>query len=549
MDAKLIAFDDEDDDDPGRYAEDAMPDDFFSQFKVSTNNTNNTTANNSLISNRQRNEESTKRTDIYDKDIDDDNDDNNTMKMMMTIKDINNELKMANKTIIDCEIALREALDWPLRTQTTTHNQKCSREELLGLIRHLSSDLVEARRINSQSSFINQRQQQQQQTSTSNKVLPSKESVEYFGKQLERVNIEKESAQREKSRVEYENKQYKKALEQSQETKRDVEQALRKTLARLQKYERAFDAADVKNRELRDRIQALSRRLVDSEAKVGDAKIAVDIAEKRTTRAIMEMERAKTVATARTERAQAAELRAKSAIADAQDKKKERDELFQETRKLEAKCLDLAMQSSRSGRNGHDMNNEHSRTIAELSALSQELAREEMMTRKRCEDVEKERDALRLELCSLNAELKAQRDEINRAHERDMNYVISASGGNAAATKSLMYHQQNTSNVTNVEATPGFGFFNSNNVPSSSTIVTGRELKFDDNKDDLSQQRQSQQHQEQQQEEQEQVTTATKMSTADKQKNLALLKEFQETRRLIKEERQLRLEAERKLEV
>ena len=150
MDAKLIAFDDEDDDDPGRYAEDAMPDDFFSQFKVSTNNTNNTTANNSLISNRQRNEESTKRTDIYDKDIDDDNDDNNTMKMMMTIKDINNELKMANKTIIDCEIALREALDWPLRTQTTTHNQKCSREELLGLIRHLSSDLVEARRINSQ---------------------------------------------------------------------------------------------------------------------------------------------------------------------------------------------------------------------------------------------------------------------------------------------------------------------------------------------------------------------------------------------------------------
>ena len=195
------------------------------------------------------------------------------------------------------------------------------------------------------------------------------------------------------------------------------------------------------------------------------------------------------------------------------------------------------------------MNNEHSRTIAELSALSQELAREEMMTRKRCEDVEKERDALRLELCSLNAELKAQRDEINRAHERYMNYVISASGGNAAATKSLMYHQQNTSNVTNVEATPGFAFFNSNNVPSSQTIVTGRELKFDDNKDDLSQQRQSQQHQEQQQEEQEQVTTATKMSTADKQKNLALLKEFQETRRLIKEERQLRLEAERKLEV
>ena len=55
----------------------------------------------------------------------------------------------------------------------------------------------------------------------------------------------------------------------------------------------------------------------------------VDVAEKRTQRAIQEMERAKSVATTRTDRAQNAELRAKQAIEDAKEKKKERDELFQ----------------------------------------------------------------------------------------------------------------------------------------------------------------------------------------------------------------------------
>ena len=35
-------------------------------------------------------------------------------------------------------------------------------------------------------------------------------------------------------------------MEQTRETKRDCEIVLRKTLARLQKYERAFDAADTK---------------------------------------------------------------------------------------------------------------------------------------------------------------------------------------------------------------------------------------------------------------------------------------------------------------
>ena len=132
--------------------------------------------------------------------------------------------------------------------------------------------------------------------------IPSKVSINNFAVQLERVNREKDALERERKRAEYENRKYRQVVEQMRETKRDCEIALRKTLARLQKYERAFDAADMKNRELRDRIQSISRRLVESETKVGDAKMQVDVAEKRTQRAIQEMEKAKNIATSRTER-------------------------------------------------------------------------------------------------------------------------------------------------------------------------------------------------------------------------------------------------------
>ena len=211
--------------------------------------------------------------------------------------------------------------------------------------------------------------------------------------------------------------------------------------------------------------------------------------------------------------------------------------------------------------------NEHSRTVAELSALSQELAREEMMTRKRCEDVERERDALRLELVSVQAELKAMKEEISRAHERDINYVMSSSGGNVP--KGLTYHhqqypqpppstmqqphhhhhqqQQQQQQQTEmkgyggVEATPGFGFFQTSTQPA-----TGRVLQFE--KEDVSVTQAN---------ESaalpvttappETTTTSTVTPRAEKQKNLALLKELAETRRMIKEERALRAHAEQKL--
>ena len=186
-------------------------------------------------------------------------------------------------------------------------------------------------------------------------------------------------------------------MEQTRETKRDCEIALRKTLARLQKYERAFDAADMKNRELRDRIQTISRRLVERALnKSRGREDARGNGGEKKERAIKEMEKAKNIATSRTERAQSAELRAKQALEDAKEKKKERDELFRETRALEKKCLELATNRNGKNKNSGGHLNEHSRTITELSVLSQELAREEMMTRKRCEDVEKERDLLRL---------------------------------------------------------------------------------------------------------------------------------------------------------
>ncbi|CAL6439810.1 unnamed protein product [Bathycoccus prasinos] len=580
-DEQLIVFDDDrpddlsDDDDPGKYGEDAMPDDFFDQFvkhkipvtRITNANTNKkssslTSVNEGLLLPLRSvtSEQQPTTTLCEDREA-----------KQQPEKDINNDkirierLKKdaieATETIRAVEEALRDALDWPLRGDS---NRMCSRTELIGLVKHLKSDVLESRK---NAMRARERLTTMKATTTASSFsggdggIPSKVSINNFAVQLERVNREKDALERERKRAEYENRKYRQVVEQMRETKRDCEIALRKTLARLQKYERAFDAADMKNRELRDRIQSISRRLVESETKVGDAKMQVDVAEKRTQRAIQEMERAKSVATTRTDRAQSAELRAKQAIEDAKEKKKERDELFRETRALEKKCLDLATNNNYGGRNnnGRSHTNEHSRTIAELSALSQELAREEMVTRKRCEDVEKERDVLRLELVSVQAELKAMKEEISRAHERDINYVMSSSGG-----KGLTYHheqyppppppppttmtlqqQQQQTEMTGAgveEATPGFGFFQTTTQPA-----TGRVLQFE--REDVPQPSESIASLEKDPAilATETTTKLTMTPRAEKQKNLALLKELAETRRMIKEERAMRLQAEQKL--
>ncbi|CAL6435480.1 unnamed protein product [Bathycoccus prasinos] len=580
-DEQLIVFDDDrpddlsDDDDPGKYGEDAMPDDFFDQFvkhkipvtRITNANTNKKSSSLTIVNEglllplRSVTSEQQPTTTLCE----------DREAKQQPEKDINNDkirierLKKdaieATETIRAVEEALRDALDWPLRGDS---NRMCSRTELIGLVKHLKSDVLESRE---NAMRARERLTTMKATTTASSFsggdggIPSKVSINNFAVQLERVNREKDALERERKRAEYENRKYRQVVEQMRETKRDCEIALRKTLARLQKYERAFDAADMKNRELRDRIQSISRRLVESETKVGDAKMQVDVAEKRTQRAIQEMERAKSVATTRTDRAQSAELRAKQAIEDAKEKKKERDELFRETRALEKKCLDLATNNNYGGRNnnGRSHTNEHSRTIAELSALSQELAREEMMTRKRCEDVEKERDVLRLELVSVQAELKAMKEEISRAHERDINYVMSSSGG-----KGLTYHheqyppppppptttmtlqqQQQQTEMTGAgveEATPGFGFFQTTTQPA-----TGRVLQFE--REDVPQPSESIASLEKDPAilATETTTKLTMTPRAEKQKNLALLKELAETRRMIKEERAMRLQAEQKL--
>ncbi|CAL6426682.1 unnamed protein product [Bathycoccus prasinos] len=580
-DEQLIVFDDDrpddlsDDDDPGKYGEDAMPDDFFDQFvkhKIPV----------TRITNANTNKKSSSLTSVNEgfllplRSVTSEQQPTTTLcedreAKQQPEKDINNDkirierLKKdaieATETIRAVEEALRDALDWPLRGDS---NRMCSRTELIGLVKHLKSDVLESRK---NAMRARERLTTMKATTTASSFsggdggIPSKVSINNFAVQLERVNREKDALERERKRAEYENRKYRQVVEQMRETKRDCEIALRKTLARLQKYERAFDAADMKNRELRDRIQSISRRLVESETKVGDAKMQVDVAEKRTQRAIQEMERAKSVATTRTDRAQSAELRAKQAIEDAKEKKKERDELFRETRALEKKCLDLATNNNYGGRNnnGRSHTNEHSRTIAELSALSQELAREEMVTRKRCEDVEKERDVLRLELVSVQAELKAMKEEISRAHERDINYVMSSSGG-----KGLTYHheqyppppppppttmtlqqQQQQTEMTGAgveEATPGFGFFQTTTQPA-----TGRVLQFE--REDVPQPSESIASLEKDPAilATETTTKLTMTPRAEKQKNLALLKELAETRRMIKEERAMRLQAEQKL--
>ena len=580
-DEQLIVFDDDrpddlsDDDDPGKYGEDAMPDDFFDQFvkhkipvtRITNTNTNKkssslTSVNEGLLlplrSVTSEQQPTTTLCEDREAKQQPENDINNDK---IRIERLKKDAIEATETIRAVEEALRDALDWPLRGDS---NRMCSRTELIGLVKHLKSDVLESRE---NAMRARERLTTMKATTTASSFsggdggIPSKVSINNFAVQLERVNREKDALERERKRAEYENRKYRQVVEQMRETKRDCEIALRKTLARLQKYERAFDAADMKNRELRDRIQSISRRLVESETKVGDAKMQVDVAEKRTQRAIQEMERAKSVATTRTDRAQSAELRAKQAIEDAKEKKKERDELFRETRALEKKCLDLATNNNYGGRNnnGRSHTNEHSRTIAELSALSQELAREEMMTRKRCEDVEKERDVLRLELVSVQAELKAMKEEISRAHERDINYVMSSSGG-----KGLTYHheqypppppsptttmtlqqQQQQTEMTGAgveEATPGFGFFQTTTQPA-----TGRVLQFE--REDVPQPSESIASLEKDPAilATETTTKLTMTPRAEKQKNLALLKELAETRRMIKEERAMRLQAEQKL--
>ena len=580
-DEQLIVFDDDrpddlsDDDDPGKYGEDAMPDDFFDQFvkhkipvtRITNTNTNKkssslTSVNEGLLlplrSVTSEQQPTTTLCEDREAKQQPENDINNDK---IRIERLKKDAIEATETIRAVEEALRDALDWPLRGDS---NRMCSRTELIGLVKHLKSDVLESRE---NAMRARERLTTMKATTTASSFsggdggIPSKVSINNFAVQLERVNREKDALERERKRAEYENRKYRQVVEQMRETKRDCEIALRKTLARLQKYERAFDAADMKNRELRDRIQSISRRLVESETKVGDAKMQVDVAEKRTQRAIQEMERAKSVATTRTDRAQSAELRAKQAIEDAKEKKKERDELFRETRALEKKCLDLATNNNYGGRNnnGRSHTNEHSRTIAELSALSQEFAREEMMTRKRCEDVEKERDVLRLELVSVQAELKAMKEEISRAHERDINYVMSSSGGKGLtyhheqypppppppATTTTLQQQQQQTEMTGAgveEATPGFGFFQTTTQPA-----TGRVLQFE--REDVPQPSESIASLEKDPAilATETTTKLTMTPRAEKQKNLALLKELAETRRMIKEERAMRLQAEQKL--
>jgi len=579
-DEQLIVFDDDrpddlsDDDDPGKYGEDAMPDDFFDQFvkhkipvtRITNTNTNkksssSSSVNEALLPLRSATSEQQKQTmTTLCEDREAQPNDSNNDKIR--IERFKKDAIEATETIRAVEEALRDALDWPLRGGGDS-NRICSREELIGLVKHLKSDVLESREnaMRAREQLTTMKATTASSFSGGDGGIPSKVSINNFAVQLERVNREKDALERERKRAEYENRKYRQVVEQMRETKRDCEIALRKTLARLQKYERAFDAADMKNRELRDRIQSISRRLVESETKVGDAKMQVDVAEKRTQRAIQEMERAKSVATTRTDRAQSAELRAKQAIEDAKEKKKERDELFRETRALEKKCLDLATNNNYGGRNdnGRSHMNEHSRTIAELSALSQELAREEMMTRKRCEDVEKERDVLRLELVSAQAELKAMKEEINRAHERDINYVMSSSGGKVLTyhheqyppppppppTTTTLQQQQQQTEMTGAgveEATPGFGFFQTTTQPA-----TGRVLQFE--REDVPQPSESIASLEKDPAilATETTTKLTMTPRAEKQKNLALLKELAETRRMIKEERAMRLQAEQKL--
>ncbi|CAL6430194.1 unnamed protein product [Bathycoccus prasinos] len=568
-DEQLIVFDDDrpddasddDDDDPGKYGEDAMPDDFFDQFvkhKIPGTRVTNTSANKksssssssvneglllplrSVTTSEQQPQTTTTTLDREAKQQPE-NDSNNDK---IRIERLKKDAIEATETIRAVEEALRDALDWPLRGDS---NRMCSRTELIGLVKHLKSDVLESRE-----NAMRAREQLTTMKASSfsggDGGIPSKVSINNFAVQLERVNREKRRARtREETRG-----VRKQEISTGCGTNERDETRLRDCFAK--------NFGEVTKRVARSNTIYIAK-VSRGETKVGDAKMQVDVAEKRTQRAIQEMERAKSVATTRTDRAQSAELRAKQAIEDAKEKKKERDELFRETRALEKKCLDLATNNNYGGRNenGRSHTNEHSRTIAELSALSQELAREEMMTRKRCEDVEKERDVLRLELVSVQAELKAMKEEINRAHERDINYVMSSSGGKGLTyhqeqyppppppppTTTTLQQQQQQTEMTGAgveEATPGFGFFQTTTQPA-----TGRVLQFE--REDVPKPSESIASLEKDPaiSATETTTKSTMTPLAEKQKNLALLKELAETRRMIKEERAMRLQAEQKL--
>jgi hypothetical protein len=92
------------------------------------------------------------------------------------------------------------------------------------------------------------------------------------------------------------------------------------------------------------------------------------------------------------------------------------------------------------------------------------------------------------------------------------------------------------------EATPGFGFFQTTTQPA-----TGRVLQFE--REDVPKPSESIASLEKDPaiSATETTTKSTMTPLAEKQKNLALLKELAETRRMIKEERAMRLQAEQKL--
>ena len=72
-----------------------------------------------------------------------------------------------------------------------------------------------------------------------------------------------------------------------------------------------------------------------------DAKMQEEMAEKRRERAIKEMEKAKNIATSRTESAKC-RITSEASFRGCQREEEGEDELFRETRALEKKCLELA---------------------------------------------------------------------------------------------------------------------------------------------------------------------------------------------------------------
>ena len=145
----------------------------------------------------------------------------------------------------------------------------------------------------------------------------------------------------------------------------------------------------------------------------------------------------------------------------------------------------------------------------------------------------------------MQAELKAMKEEINRAHERDINYVMSSSGGKGLTyhheqyppppppppTTTTLQQQQQQTEMTGagVEEATGFGFFQTTTQPA-----TGRVLQFE--REDVPQpsERIASLEKDPAIPATETTTKSTMTPRAEKQKNLALLKELAETRRMIK---------------